>query len=172
MAIARLPTEDEPMLRGSLDYTADLPLSAGALHAVFVRAHDAHGILRGVDTAGAKAAPGVVEVVTAEELGIEPHSYYPATTADGLMARPLLATERIRFAGEPVAIVLAESVAAALDAAELVAVDVDPLPALIDPEAAAADAANLLFPAARTNIVVPLEEARDPDPLANADVVV
>lgn len=160
------------MLRGSLRFTADLPLSSGVLHAVFVRSHDAHGLLRSIDTRAAAAAPGVVSVFTAVELGIRPHSYYPATTAGGVMARPLLATGRVRFTGEPVAVVLAETLPAAHDAAELVEVEVDPLPVHIDPEAAATDTSNLLFPDAGTNMVVPLPEVADPDPLAEADVVV
>ena len=153
---ARLAAEDVPMLRGTAAFTADLPVPDGCLHAVFVRSTAAHGELRSVDLREAEQAPGAVAVFDAVGLGLAPFEYYRATTLGGLMARPLLATERVRFVGEPVAVVLADSPAAALDAAELVDVDIDELPAVIDVEQAAADEV-LLFPDAETNIVRPLD---------------
>ena len=144
------------MLRGTAAFTADLPVPDGCLHAVFVRSTVAHGELRSVELREAERAPGVVAVFEAAGLGLPPFEYYRATTLGGLMARPLLAQGRVRFVGEPVAVVLAESPAAALDAAELVEVDVDELPAVIDVEQAAADEV-LLFPDAGTNVVRPLD---------------
>ena len=144
------------MLRGTAAFTADLPVLEGCLHAAFVRSTAAHGELRSVDLREAEQAPGVVAVFEAAGLGLAPLEYYRATTMGGLMARPLLATERVRFVGEPVAVVLADSLAAALDAAELVEVEVDELPAVIDVEHAAADEV-LLFPDAGTNVVRPLD---------------
>ena len=144
------------MLRGSATFTADLPLPDGCLHAAFVRSTVAHGDLRGVDLREAEQAPGVVAVFEAAGLGLEPLEYYRATTLGGQMARPLLATERVRFVGEPIAVVLADSPVHALDAAELVAVEIDELPAVIDAEQAAADDV-LLFPGAATNVVRPLD---------------
>lgn len=144
------------MLRGSATFTADLPLPEGCLHAAFVRSTVAHGDLRSVDLREAEQAPGVVAVFEAAGLGLEPLEYYRATTLGGEMARPLLATERVRFVGEPIAVVLADSPVHALDAAELVAVEIDGLPAVIDAERAAADD-MLLFPGAGTNVVRPLD---------------
>lgn len=144
------------MLRGTAAFTADLPLPHGCLHAAFVRSTVAHGDLRSVDLREAEQAPGVVAVFEAAGLGLEPLEYYRATTLGGQMARPLLATERVRFVGEPIAVVLADSLVHALDAAELVAVEIDELPAVIDAEQAAADDV-LLFPGAATNVVRPLD---------------
>ncbi len=157
MAVARLWSEDEPMLRGSSRYTADLPLWPDTLHAVFVRSSVAHGDLLSIECAAAREAPGVVAVWTATELGLPAHSYYPATTLDGVMARPLLAAERVRFVGEPVAVVVAETLPLAIDAAELVEVDIEARPAIIDPYTSAHNPADLLFPAAGTNVVLPLD---------------
>ncbi len=144
------------MLRGTARFTADLPLPDGCLHAAFVRSTAAHGELRSVDMREAEQAAGVVAVFEAAGLGLEPLEYYRATTMGGQMARPLLAQGRVRFVGEPVAVVLAESPASALDAAELVVVDIDELPAVIDVELAAADDV-LLYPDAGTNVVHPLD---------------
>ncbi len=144
------------MLRGTARFTADLPLPDGCLHAAFVRSAAAHGELRSVDMREAEQAAGVVAVFEAAGLGLEPLEYYRATTMGGQMARPLLAQGRVRFVGEPVAVVLAESPASALDAAELVVVDIDELPAVIDVELAAADDV-LLYPDAGTNVVHPLD---------------
>ena len=144
------------MLRGTARFTADLPLPDGCLHAAFVRSTAAHGELRNVDMREAEQAAGVVAVFEAAGLGLAPLEYYRATTMGGQMARPLLAQGRVRFVGEPVAVVLAESPASALDAAELVVVDIDELPAVIDVELAAADDV-LLYPDAGTNVVRPLD---------------
>ncbi len=144
------------MLRGTARFTADLPLPDGCLHAAFVRSTAAHGELRSVYMREAEQAAGVVAVFEAAGLGLEPLEYYRATTMGGQMARPLLAQGRVRFVGEPVAVVLAESPASALDAAELVVVDIDELPAVIDVELAAADDV-LLYPDAGTNVVHPLD---------------
>ncbi len=144
------------MLRGTAAFTADLPLPEGCLHAAFVRSTVAHGDLRSVDLREAEQAPGVVAVFEAAGLGLEPLEYYRATTLGGQMARPLLATERVRFVGEPIAVVLADSPSHALDAAELVAVETDDLPAVVDAEQAAAGDV-LLFPDAGTNVVRPLD---------------
>ena len=160
MVTARLASEDLPMLRGLASFTADLPVPDGCLHAAFVRSTVAHGELRGVDLSEAERAPGVAAVLDAAGLGLAPLEYYRASTMGGLMARPLLAAGRVRFVGEPVALVLAESPAAALDAAELVAVEIDELPAVIDVEQAAVDRV-LLYPVAGTNVVRPLDPPDD-----------
>ena len=123
--------EDPALIRGADRYTDDLPMD-GALHAVFVRSYIAHGRIVGIDAEAARAAPGVHAVLTAADLTA-------AMPADGVhpsMARPLLAGDTVRFIGEAVAIVVAEDRASAVDAAELVDVDIEPLDVLIDPLAA------------------------------------
>ncbi len=135
-------TEDQRLVTGSARYTEDLEMP-GALHAAFVRSAVAHGRIVAIDTEEAKAAPGVVGVYTAADLGLEPLGH--AGTGE-VFARPVLASERVRFLGELVAVVLAETRAEAIDATELVSVDIDPLPVVTDPEAALEPDAPLLFP--------------------------
>jgi aerobic carbon-monoxide dehydrogenase large subunit len=112
-------SEDPPLLTGAARYTEDLA-APGTLHAVFVRSAVAHGRLTGVDTGEAVARPGVAGVFTAADLGLPPLAPWCAPAA---FARPVLAGERVRFLGEAVAVVVAGSRAAAVDAAELVGVD-------------------------------------------------
>src|SRR5262245_26708509 len=111
--------EDPALLTGEARFLADLDVNA-LLHAVFVRSTVAHGLIREVDTAPASEVPGAVAVLTAAELDL------PAQGAErlGALARPLLATDRVRFVGEPVAVVVADSHEAAFDAAEAVLVDI------------------------------------------------
>lgn len=140
--------EDPRLLTIGGTYVGDVPLP-DALRVAFVRATVAHGHLRGVDVTEAAQAPGVVAVLTAADLDVAPLT--PPMGMAPAMARPVLATERVRFVGEPVAVVVAETEAAAADAAELVVVDIDPLPAVVDVEAARTDEV-LLFPHAGTNV--------------------
>ena len=96
----------------------------------------AHAELAGIDTAAAAAAPGVVAVFTAADLHLPAH--HGLFTVNPQVPRPPLATDRVRFVGEAVAVVVAESAAAAADAADLVEVDYTPLPAAVDVEGAVA----------------------------------
>ncbi len=143
-----LRSEDPRLLTDGGRYTADLrdPRLDGALHAVFVRSTVAHAELLGVDVAEAAAAPGVVAVLTGADIDLAPMP--GMLKAD--MGRTLLARDRVRFVGEPVAVVLAETPAQGEDAAELVIVDYEPLPAVVDP-ATALDGDTVLFPEAGTN---------------------
>lgn len=158
------------MLRGVARYIADLELPPGTLHAAFVRSTEPHARILDVDVSEAAEAADVEAVVTATELWLEPHSYYPVTTAGGRMARPLLARGRTRFVGEPLAVVLATRPEAAHDAAELVAVDSESLPSVVDPAVALGESAPLLFPDHGTNLVAELADDRA-DPLEGAAVV-
>src|SRR5688500_6339676 len=99
--------EDPALLTGEADFVADIPADR-VLHAVFVRSTVTHAVVTGIDTAEASNLDGVVEVVTARELSL------PSMGEEmlGPLARPLLATDRVRFVGEPVAVVVAESHAA------------------------------------------------------------
>ena len=130
-----LRIEDSRLLTEGGRYLADLqdPRLDGAVHATYVRATLAHAEITGVDASDALAAPGVVAVLTGADIDLRP---IPGQ-ANRDMARPLLARDRVRFVGEPVAAVLTETPEQGADAAELVAVDYQPLPAVIDPRAAA-----------------------------------
>ena len=147
---------------------ADLEIE-GALHAVFVRSHVAHGLVGTVHTAAAAECDGVHSVWTAADLGLPGQR---AFSGDEALERPLLAMDRVRFVGEAIAVVLAGTRAQAVDAAEAVTVEVDPLPAVADPDAAAADGAPFLFPAHGTNLVGPVAGDVEHDFFADADVVV
>src|SRR5699024_4050373 len=113
-----------------------------------------------VDTAQARSAAGVVEVLSGADLGTDPvPGFMPGTPTH---PRTALATDKVRFAGEPVALVVAQSRAAATDAAELVDVDYDDLPAVTDPEEAVSGQAPLQFEEQGSNIAAGLRDADDP----------
>ena len=150
-----LRTEDPKVLTVGGTYVADVELPAGAAHVVFVRSTMAHAELGAIDVDDAKAAPGVIDVVTGTDLDIGPMP--PSISLlNQAMPQPLLAQGRVRHVGEPIAAVIAETVAQGLDAAELVFVDYEPLDAIIDPEMAL-DTDVLLFPEAGTNVALDLK---------------
>lgn len=141
-------TEDPVLLRGEGRYTDDLALE-GQLHAVMVRSTVAHGRLNGVDVSAAKDVPGFVAVFTGADLAhINP---LPAALAANFKNRdgspmaippaPGLAVDKVRYVGDPIAIVVAQSVAAAREAAEAVVPDIEALPAVPTPEDALAEGA-------------------------------
>jgi aerobic carbon-monoxide dehydrogenase large subunit len=131
----RLRVEDHGLLVGAARFVDDIPL-AGALEAAFVRSPVAHGTIQGIDASVAASSPGVEAVVTGAELGLgalEP----PCTNPDASTPpQPVLAAEKVRYAGEPVAVVLAGSRYEAEDACDQVLAEIDPLEALIDPRRA------------------------------------
>ena len=131
------PMIDGPAkITGNLKYTGDLKLS-GMLHARFVLSTYAHATIDGIDCSAALAAPGVRKVLTAEDLpDVVPSS----------RARLMLARDRVIFVGQPVAIVLAETPAAAADGAELVEIDYVPLTAVTSMDAAVAEGAPVIWP--------------------------
>ncbi len=162
-------TEDPELLRGAGRYLADLPLDQ-PLHAVFVRSPEAHGTIRSIDVDDARAMPGVVAVWTAAELGVAPHHGF-ARLHDAFI-RPPLAVDRVRFVGEAIAVVLAETLAAGEDAAAAVWADIEPLPVVVDAEDALAPGAPLVHDAVEGNVA--MVDAPD-DPLdldAVSDTVV
>ena len=140
--------EDPPLLTGAARYTDDLS-APGALQAAFVRAPLAHGRILAVEVAAAAAMPAEVGVFTAADLALPP---MPAGSAPAAFARPVLAETTVRFLGEAVAVVVAETRAHALDAVEAVEVDYEPLAVVVDPIAAAGAEAPLLFPEAGSNL--------------------
>jgi carbon-monoxide dehydrogenase large subunit len=162
--------EDPDLVRGRGTYVDDIA-APDALHLAFVRSPFAHARIQVNDLATARSAPGVVAVFTAADLDLPPGFLFFEVNAD--CARPPLATDRVRFVGEPVAVVVAETKAQAVDAVELVDVDYDPLPAVVDMEEALAPGAPLQFDAVPGNVV---GGERDPDDtedaLAGADRVV
>lgn len=160
--------EDPRLVRGEGRFVDDLS-PAGCLHAVFVRSPLAHARIAAIDTRAARAAPGVAAVFTAADLQLRPQLAF--AVLDEAFARPPLATGAVRFVGDPVAVVVAESRAAAADAAQMVDVDYDPLPVVASPEAAAAESAPLLFPAAGRNLAFELETGAQ-DALDGAQVIV
>jgi carbon-monoxide dehydrogenase large subunit len=176
--------EDDRLLRGAGRFVADLG-RPGQLHAHFVRSPVAHARLLGVDTAAALAVGGVAGVFTALDLpaGTLPPFLWD-TPPEKLVAvlrpllrpchPPLLPADRVRYAGQAVAVVLAADRYLAEDAAELVEVDYDPLPAVTDPEAALAAGAPLVHDGWDDNVAVRFEVRRGDaeGALAAAPVVV
>jgi len=118
-------TEDERMLTAGGTYVADIPLE-GIAYATFVTSTSAHARIAGLDLDAAREAPGVLGVFTAADLDIGP--YPPIDASLPTMVRPLLAGDVVRFVGEPIVAIVSETRAAGADAADLVAVDLDPLP--------------------------------------------
>ena len=107
--------EDEGLLRGATAFVRDLP-SDDCAHVVFVRSQVAAGTIEEIGTVAASAAPGVVGVVTAADLGLAPFSFFDPVPDD--VARPPLALDRVRMVGELVAAVVADTAVEAVDAAE------------------------------------------------------
>src|SRR6266540_2925042 len=160
--------EDPPLVMGSARYTEDLVMPE-AVHAVFVRAVLAHARINGIDTGEAAAAPGVVAVLTAADLDLEP---LPPSFGPPLFSRPPLARDVVRFMGEAVAVVVASTREQALDAAELVQVDYEPLDVVTDPLDAAAPDAPMLFPEHGSNVAVERPWKGEPARVEECEVVV
>ena len=155
---ARFRKEDQRLITGRTKWTDNIQLT-GMLHLAMVRSPFAHATITNIDTSEAKAAPDVVAVLTgadvAEEQGSLPNAW-AITTDQKTPNHPSIAVDRVTFAGEVVAVVVARSAALARDAAELVDVDYEELPAVLDmKEAAAADADHgvLVHPDLGTNKV-------------------
>jgi len=165
--------EDEALLRGRGRYAADA-VAQGAAIGWFVRSPHAFARIRSVDTASAAAAPGVVAVLTAADVAAGSVARpVPQTGRGGAPLkspfRPALAGERALHAGEPVALVVAETRGAAQDAAELVEVEYEPLQAVTDLRAAVAPDAPLLFAGAPGNIALDWALGGEPDNLAEIE---
>jgi carbon-monoxide dehydrogenase large subunit len=146
-----VPRKEDPMLlRGQGHYTDDIALPAQA-YAVIVRSQNGHGVIRKIDVEAARSMPGVLGVYTSADLtGYGPlKCIVPFNNRDGSpMKKPLrnaLAIDRVRYVGDPVAFVVAETVLAAKDAAEAVTVDVEPLAAVVSAEGAASAGAPQLY---------------------------
>ena len=147
--------EDPRLLTGTARYTADFTLP-GMLHAAVLRSPHGHARIRGVDTSRAKGAAGVVAVFTAAdtEAGLKciPCAWLLPNAGLNVAPYRALAPDVVRYVGDAVAVVVAESDYQAYDALELIDVDYEPLPAVVDPNLAAADGAPQLHPEAPGNL--------------------
>jgi carbon-monoxide dehydrogenase large subunit len=153
--------EDPTLLRGEGRYTDDLNLPNQA-YCMMVRSQLAHGVIKGIDTAEARTMPGVLGVWTGTDLNAAGYgplkTLIPVPNRDGTPmktpTRHSLATDKVRFVGDPVAFVVAETLAQARDAAEAVMVDIDSLPAVTDAREATKPGAPIVFDDAPGNICV------------------
>jgi carbon-monoxide dehydrogenase large subunit len=156
-----LRTEDPKLVRGEGRFTDDVNL-AGQAHAVMVRSRHAHGVIRGIHTAAARALPGVLAVYTGADLAAAGYGTFrcivPFNNRDGSPMRkpprPALPTDKVRFVGDPIACVIAESLWQAKDAAEAIEADIEPLPAVTNPEEAAQAGAPVLHADAPDNVAL------------------
>ncbi len=160
-------TEDPRLLTAGGSYTDDLriPELAGAARATFVRSPLAHARITGIDAAAAREAPGVVAVLTAADTADLP------APGDEPMTEPLLASDRVRYVGEAVALVITEDSYRGVDAAELVSVDYEPLPAAVTIEDALRGDV-LLFDGTSSNLAGTGGEQPADGAFGNCDVVV
>ena len=142
--------EDPLLLRGHGRYTDDVSLP-GQAYAVMVRSRHAHGVIRAINTDAARKMPGVLAVYTSADLeGYGPlKCNMPLKSRDGSPLkkpwRGALAKNKVRYVGDPVACVIAETVFAAKDAAEAIEIDIDPLTAVVTPGEAVREGAPLLY---------------------------
>jgi aerobic carbon-monoxide dehydrogenase large subunit len=175
-------TEDPRLLTAGGTYVDDLrvPELAQAARVTFVRSPVAHAAITGIDVSAAKDAPGVVAVLTVADMDDlpppPPDSGLTGTEGaplplGGIWSEPLLAVDRVRFAGEPVAVVITDDRYQGEDAAELVSVDYDPLPAVVGFDGALSGD-SLLFPAAGSNVACATGTPADSAAFDGCDVVV
>ncbi len=159
--------EDQHLLTGHATYVANLDIE-GALCAHYVTSIHAHAMIERVDTTEAAAQPGVITVLSAADLDLGQFPGLGEATP-----RTVLAADKVRYVGEPVAVVVAETAAAAADAAELVVVDYEPLPPVVDPRTAAANPSHL-FDELGTNVAVTATGPgeREPSDFSGCEVVV
>ena len=164
-----LRTEDRQLLTSGGTYVYDLELDNLA-YAFFVRSTVAHATITNLNTAQAAAAPGVIGVVTSADLNIAPFSAGIAKVNEAF-ARPPLAVDLVRYVGDPIAVVVAESFQQAVDAAELIDIEYDFLPTIVDPESALEADSPLIFPEKTDNIAITMLDPES-DVLADATHVI
>ncbi|HJV29751.1 MAG TPA: xanthine dehydrogenase family protein molybdopterin-binding subunit [Gaiellaceae bacterium] len=147
--------EDERFLTGAARYIDDIDVPE-ALHAAFVRSFEAHARIRRIDVAAARRAPGVAAVLTGADVAPRVGRLPAGSIEDGVVAdagHPVLARDKVRYAGEAVAVVVAQSRALAEDAAELVELDLEPLPPVLDARTALDERSPLLHDALGDNVL-------------------
>ncbi len=163
-----LRREDPALITGAGKYFDDLRFD-GMVHIHFVRSTVAHGKITSIDTSEAETMPGVRKVYTAANIGVGDFQGFPMMPP--ALNRPVIARDTVRFVGDIVAAVVADTKAQAVDAGEAVVVDYDILPALPSATAALAPGAPVLFPEHGSNICFATELGTDTDPLEGADAV-
>ncbi|MGZ3296217.1 MAG: xanthine dehydrogenase family protein molybdopterin-binding subunit, partial [Xanthobacteraceae bacterium] len=167
--------EDDPLVRGLGRYAADAPLT-GQTYAYFVRSPHAFADIRSIDADAAKAVPGVLAVLTAADMdGIGNVSQHPPLVGRGgqkliVPHRPALAGKTVRHVGEAVAVVVAETLTAAQDGAEVVTVDYEERTPVVDLREAVREGAPQVWPEAPGNVAVDWPGLA-PDAQANAKEV-
>ena len=149
LGVPILRKEDPALLSGAGRYADDLPVPAGTLHAHVIRSPHAHAKIVGIDATEALAQDGIWAVVTGEDVRALSDPFLIALKAP--VHQWSLAVERVRYVGEPVAFVVADTRYLAEDAADLVRIDYEPLEAVVDPLAACDKSAPLLHAQAKTN---------------------
>jgi carbon-monoxide dehydrogenase large subunit len=164
-------SEDPRFLRGEGSYVENIAID-GALRAWFVRSIMAHARVTGVDLSKALAVRGVAGAFVADDVGLPAIPPSGSTASPEIFGFPVLAEGVVRFVGQPIAVVVAETPAQAADAAEAVLVEYDPLEPVIGPEAALAEGAPLLFPEHGSNQADGSVKGFDEDVLEGAEVVV
>jgi len=132
--------EDDRLIQGRGNYVDDITLT-GMLHLALLRSPVAHARIRSIDAEAAAAAEGVVAVVTGKDLEAHGLAWMPTLSGD---TQAVLATDKVRFQGQEVAAVIAETAHAAQDALELIEVDYEPLPPVVDPNRALQDGAPVI----------------------------
>jgi aerobic carbon-monoxide dehydrogenase large subunit len=156
-----LRSEDPKLVRGEGRFTDDVD-APGQAHAVMVRSRYAHGVIRGIDIEAARSMPGVLAVYTGADLAAAGYGtlkcIVPFKNRDGSEMkkprRPTLPTDKVRFVGDPLACVVAETLLQAKDAAEAVEVDIEPLPAVTNPEDAVRAGAPVIYDEAPDNVAL------------------
>src|SRR5262249_55243343 len=147
--------EDPRFLRGTGTYVGDLS-RPGLLYAAILRSAHAHGRIRSIDAAAALAIPGVHAVITAADIGSPvPRIPIRLQPLPSLLPyhQPVIAEGKVRYVGEPIAVVLADSAAIAEDALDAIRLDIEPLRPVVDPHEAAEGGA-LLFEETGTNLAI------------------
>src|ERR671931_431938 len=140
--------EDERLLKGEGQYIADLRRE-GMLHAVVLRSPVAHGVLRGIDAAKARAMPNVRAIITAADieraLSAVPKIPLRQDAVESVVPflQPVIAKDKVRYVGEPIAVIVADTRAQAEDALEAIDLDIEPLPAVTSTDEAERGAARL-----------------------------
>lgn len=165
--------EDPGLLTGTNKYFDDLDV--GSVQVVFVRSTMAHAIIESIETVDAEAMPGVLGVYTSKNLEMAAVNGFPMV--DPAMDRPPLATDRVRFVGDIIAAIVADTMRQAVDAAEQIIIDYSPLPANADVEAAITESASVIWEGQPSNICLEtalpeMEIQNSTDPFIGADVVV
>src|SRR6266545_3338854 len=156
-----LRSEDPVLVRGEGHFTDDVSVP-GQAYAVIIRSRHAHGIIRKIDTEAARKMKGVLGVYTGADLIAAGYGtlrcIVPFKNRDGSEMkkppRPALPVDKVRYVGDPVAFVVAETLVQAKDAAEAVELDIEPLPAVVNPEDAVRPGAPVLYDEAPDNVAL------------------